>query len=345
MINTLWIRFADDSGLPEKLLPADETALQQAFEISDKSSLWRQALAVLSLSAKPVQMVRFFHGTAYINWTAMTTTMTGGMLLPVPKDDQGFDYKTMMSPMAFFRFLRHQWSISVYLEKTLPSPLPQDPETQVIESLALGVALLSLTPRLPRHTAEQLGIWMSDIPNAPKQAQKTLLQIQKLQMRRTALSSGWSAFIKGDHTRSRENNTPSLFWNEPTLRNADIPDPTTIRRTSWKGIPVVAGNIKAEAVIITQATPEDMEDPSQLSGKILVFPRARPETVLFFEYARAILYAEGGTLSHACTVAREQKIPCVTGLGKDFIPSIKTGDILQIDAAAGNVTLDNNEQA
>lgn len=341
MTDTLWIRFADDSGFPEKLLTTDEAALQKIFDMSDKDSLWHQSLDAIGLHAKPTVMVRFVDGTAYINWTAMTGFMTGGMLQPIPNKDKSFQYKTITSPMAFFRFLRNQWKISVYLEKTLPAALPQAPQDQVRESLALGLALLSLTPRLPRHTPEQLGMWMSDIPHAPKHAQKTLQQIQKLQMRRTQLSSGWKHFITGDDAHRATDQPPALFWNEPST--IDTPASATISTmaTSWKGIPVVSGNITAEAIVVTEKSPDEMQNASHLQGKILVFARARPETVLFFDYASAILYAEGGTLSHACTVAREQKIPCVTGLGKDFIPSLKTGDILKVDASTGTVTLNN----
>jgi len=56
---------------------------------------------------------------------------------------------------------------------------------------------------------------------------------------------------------------------------------------------------------------------------ILCFARARPETTEHFSNASALIFAEGGALSHACSIARERGIPTVSGLGRTFAGAIQ----------------------
>ena len=74
---------------------------------------------------------------------------------------------------------------------------------------------------------------------------------------------------------------------------------------------------------------------------VLVFPTARPDTVNYFELASAVVFGAGGALCHACTIAREQNLTCVTALGGAFIKAMeeaKQRDLwLNVNGASGEV--------
>ena len=54
--------------------------------------------------------------------------------------------------------------------------------------------------------------------------------------------------------------------------------------------------------------------------------------------SKAILTDTGGVTSHAAIVSREFGIPCVVGIG-DATKVIKTGDLLEVDADQGLITI------
>ena len=60
-----------------------------------------------------------------------------------------------------------------------------------------------------------------------------------------------------------------------------------------------------------------------MEARILIFKRATPESTTYFSGAHAILYVEGGLLSHACCVARERNIACATRLGWGFLEELQ----------------------
>src|SRR5690606_34342565 len=106
-----------------------------------------------------------------------------------------------------------------------------------------------------------------------------------------------------------------------------------------KGLPVCAGKISGMAVVMVADTPP-AEKPAD--SCIFIFRHARPDTTECFAMADAVLFANGGVLSHACVVAREQGVPCITGLGADFYAQMKntTGKVwLTIDGGTGDVRL------
>jgi hypothetical protein len=51
------------------------------------------------------------------------------------------------------------------------------------------------------------------------------------------------------------------------------------------------------------------------------------------------LFAEGGVLSPACTVARERNIPSITGLGPGFFELIKASDKLWLNMDGSTATV------
>jgi pyruvate,water dikinase len=86
-------------------------------------------------------------------------------------------------------------------------------------------------------------------------------------------------------------------------------------------------------------------DPGQLGeleqGEILVAPSTSTSwTPVFHRIAGAVLDT-GGVMCHAAIVAREYGLPAVVGTGIGT-KRIKTGDLLRVDAIAGEVKILSN---
>lgn len=71
-------------------------------------------------------------------------------------------------------------------------------------------------------------------------------------------------------------------------------------------------------------------------GEILVCPMTNPDYMPAIRKAKAIVTDEGGILCHAAIVARELKIPTITGT-KIASQTLKNGDYVEVDATAGIV--------
>jgi len=78
------------------------------------------------------------------------------------------------------------------------------------------------------------------------------------------------------------------------------------------------------------------EDGGDFSGKIAVLTHSLPKQVTLLREALGIVTDQGGTLSHAATIAREYKIPTVIGT-KRATQILKDGDVVELDAEAGIV--------
>jgi pyruvate,water dikinase len=74
-------------------------------------------------------------------------------------------------------------------------------------------------------------------------------------------------------------------------------------------------------------------------GEILVAETTSPEIIQACKKAAAIVTNQGGVLSHAAIISRELNIPCIIGTNKDVVLSIKTGDLLEVDADLGIVRI------
>ncbi len=76
------------------------------------------------------------------------------------------------------------------------------------------------------------------------------------------------------------------------------------------------------------------------NASVLIFTSARPDSILFFGQASAVLFLKGGLLSHACSIAREQMLPCVTGLGPRFVQALNQSApaVIRVEADTGLVT-------
>jgi phosphohistidine swiveling domain-containing protein len=73
-------------------------------------------------------------------------------------------------------------------------------------------------------------------------------------------------------------------------------------------------------------------------GEILVASMTTPDFVSAMEKASAFVTDEGGITCHAAIVAREFDVPCIVGTG-NATKIIKDGDIIEVDANTGIVTL------
>ncbi len=308
---TLWVKFSGDTSLPPVLDDAGRAKLEKIFNGLDPDSPLHRSLNVLGMKLPYQAMLRWEEGAPHINWTAIVSAISGGWVEAVGEAD----YRVQKSIAAFFRFLAIQWRVSTYLARILKTPVPQGIDEQVEQSLSLGFASLVLTFRLPQHDQAQLARWLAA---PPEKMRKTLSQIQAIQMRRTELTPAWQ----------------SLFpWAQDNEDTGTLPHGTN---TEWKGIPISGGQVTACLYFEKSETGEPA---------VYAFRRARPETVDFFPSATAVLFGEGGAMSHACTVAREMNLTCVTALGPDFyrdmqaLAAKKKNVWLIIDGQTGKVGL------
>src|SRR3989344_7695577 len=115
-----------------------------------------------------------------------------------------------------------------------------------------------------------------------------------------------------------------------------------------KGISANKGKITAKARVL-EYTLKDFGKTENLinsmqKGEILVTETTGPEIIKACNKAIAIITDEGGLLSHAAIISRELKIPCIVGT-KFATSTIKTGDLLEVDADNGTVTILSKEDS
>ena len=330
MTDILWLKFSDDTSLPVELTAIEKEKLESIFDANNPQSLWSLALKQAGLKPINADLVKWVGNTPYMNWTAMTDLITIGWVGLVPDEKQGFQYKLKGRLPNFIGFLKSQWKISQYFMRTINSALPETTEGKITESIALGFALLMLTLRLPTHNEAKLAGWLANPQDLKSSVQRTLVQIIEIQKRRTELSSAWHEYFPsraGDTT----DNLPKFFWNNaPTVETEIV---KLSGHSEWKGLPVSGGLITGRAVIAVQDTGE--------GPFIYIFSQARPETIEYFERAIGIIYAQGGVMSHACTIAREMNINCITAAGGDFLDTVKAEENIQIEmnGATGEIKL------
>ena len=91
---------------------------------------------------------------------------------------------------------------------------------------------------------------------------------------------------------------------------------------------------KAHGEVCTVFTTADMA--KMKPGDVLVSVATNPNLLPAMRLAGAIVTDRGGITSHAAVIARELKIPCVTGT-KTATQVFKDGDLVEVDAEAGIV--------
>ncbi len=343
-MSTLWLKFPDDASLPAHFTTEEQEAFSDIYDSADDNSVWNRAAALLGFSPATVPMLRWHKGLPYINWSRLVHMVSCGWIGVYPPTAGGYAYQPINNFMKLPKLLSSQWKTERYIANTLAAPLPDTRDGKLVESTALGLALQAILLRLPAHTPQDLANWLATPAAAPVTVRKTVAQVQAIQKRRTQLSPAWEELFPQRSDAHAPKNAPEFFWDEPPVdapvAEAIVADTSALQ---WQGLPVCPGGVTGAAILLrSTAASLTALDPAEFP--ILVFPRARPETVELFEHASGLLFAEGGALSHACTVAREQGIPCVTGLGPDFLAALesrlKNGKVwLTLDGATGLVKL------
>ena len=322
--DTLWLRFAEDTSLPDTLTKAQQEILNSIFNATDANSLWSQALDDLGLhpKRKPNEIIKWFDHYPYINWSYMSLLLSGGTVHLNREKDNTFQMEQKLGVIGFFRLLQIHWKLSSYLSDTLKTELPENTEDRVRQSLSLGIALLGLQQRLNIHDEKELAKALQNPSILPAQQQETIKQIASIQKRRTSLSSAWEDLLSISENQNKNMiNRPPYFWNTP--ENAPKPNRQNAEKTEgWNGTGVCGKAVSGKIMVIDslKELPAIATDERPL---ILVFQYAKADTIRLFSKTDGILYCNGGALSHACTIAREQNMPCITGLGNHFWKEIK----------------------
>ncbi|MEO0796776.1 MAG: PEP/pyruvate-binding domain-containing protein [Verrucomicrobiota bacterium] len=93
-------------------------------------------------------------------------------------------------------------------------------------------------------------------------------------------------------------------------------------QTAWPGFH------RGRARLVLSSNPEGYQvDP----GDVLVSVQSNPNLMPLLRHAGAIVTDEGGVACHASIVARELKVPAVTGVG-NATSAIHDGDLIEVDA-------------
>ncbi|KKQ28180.1 MAG: Phosphoenolpyruvate synthase/pyruvate phosphate dikinase [Candidatus Magasanikbacteria bacterium GW2011_GWC2_37_14] len=119
-----------------------------------------------------------------------------------------------------------------------------------------------------------------------------------------------------------------LFWSKLN-KNKEIEDVTEIKG-NCASVGKVTGTVKV--------CRGESELVKMQEGDILVACMTQPEFLPAMKKAKAVITDEGGLTCHAAIIARELNIPCVIGT-KIATKVLKDGDIVEVDASKGVVTI------
>jgi phosphohistidine swiveling domain-containing protein len=341
MMPALWLKFPDEALFSAAFSGAAKRRLEGIFSAADETAPWRQALARIGFPAPPphTRLIAWRGDAPYFNWSCMARTVSGGAAYAARAEDGAYRLRLRPGLRALGGLLASQWKTARFLRD-----LESGPE-DLAQSIALGLALQALLLRLGADGAH-LAAWLADPARAPARHRKTLRQVQAVQMRRTALSHLWHGLFPAaaPGRESAQESLPPFFWDDAPPAAAPRAAPHRPEGGPWRGMSVCAGRVCGLAVA---ARP--LPAPEALAALrreynaplILVFPQARPETTELFAAADAVLFAAGGVLSHACTVARERNLPAITGLGPAFYAAIESDRRLwlEIDGGRGTVSI------
>jgi hypothetical protein len=321
---SLWLRFSDESALP-CVLPKD-SALQLERELDPHrpGSLLERAFRACGLRApahtRGAPWTQFIPWNdlrvGYLNATLWVEALSSGMSTVERTGDGGFRILPRFRVFHLRRLLRAQWRLSALLAD-LHADVPK--ELRLERSLALGLALQLVQMRLPHHSPRELAEWLANPTRAPRAAEKTLELLARIQSRRHSLSSVWSTRFQTPEDSRVPKEFPQYFWD--TFQFARIlREPLIARRI--EGLPVFPGS--GAGVLRLH------------SGEHPLFEVATHQALKSVPHARALFFCRGGLLSHACVLAREQKIACITGLGDALLTELKeSGGEMKIRFDAG----------
>ena len=337
----LWLAFPDDSLAGRRFDAPAQARLAQIFDVSDLESPWMRALKILKMPPPPadVQMIGWRGGVPYINGSALAVIVTDGTAVAVPDAARGYRFVTPRKLLSLPRVMGQQWRVTRFVQDRLRR-LSEPDRDPLVESLALGLAVQVLLMRLDAAALAKMPQYLVNPSAAPMMHRQTFSWLQDLQMRRTALSPAWHQLFL-DVPKTDAGVPAPYFWDdEAEVVQAASAAPAVDQGGLYHGQPVFAGRAHGFAEVIARA--EDNPEPRS-ERRIFVFRHARPETTVYFSQAAAVVYAHGGVLSHACVVARDMGVPCVTGLGDEFYERVSAPEnqpaMLSVDAASGNVKI------
>jgi phosphohistidine swiveling domain-containing protein len=323
----VWIPFSDDS-LPDGYL--DEQCLQKL------ETLWLSALRLLGYDTSSIG-TNFFRqedGRAYYNAGLLVSILTKDCLrmLAANTEKPGKIIKAKGLIRTTFELIRLHWKLEKFLASSgakLGLHYSDDADSSRALSLALGICQQALIMRLPKHTPETLARWIMAPLAAPAMARPTIFRLLSIQEQRDALASAWKNFFQVS------SNVPT--HSAPSHAD-EFSSVLSRERNSWKGLPVSPGITDGEYLVVSAQTTADISMES-----ILIFEKASPETVRLFAKAKGLVFVTGGVLSHACSVARERGIPCITGVGYGFLKELKRRQPkgLRINVEDGTVSFTN----
>jgi len=102
------------------------------------------------------------------------------------------------------------------------------------------------------------------------------------------------------------------------------------------GEPISAGVVRGKAKVLTSPYEKPLE-----KGEILVTRTTEPAWTPVFFNAAGVVLEIGGPLQHGAIIARENNLPCVSGI-HGVTELIKDGDLLEVDGTSGIVKIIKN---
>lgn len=346
-VNTLWLVFPEDSLSRRAFGPEARARFAQVFSVADEKAPWMRALRLVGL-APPLpdtRMTAWRGGVPYMNGSALARVLSGGTAEAVPCPQNGFRFFTPHPLRSLPRVMALQWRVTRFVQDRLRGLAAPD-DDPLVESLALGLAVQVLLMRLSRPLAENMPLYLVAPDRAPRMHRQTFRWLQALQLRRTALSGAWREMFADAPLLPDTAPRPGFFWGAEDPQDTEMPAQATAPEAAspsaaaevYRGHPV--SGARAEGICAVVARLED-QPPPRTDRPVYVFRHARPETVSYFPQAGGVVFAHGGVLSHACVVAREMGVPCVTGVGDAFYEHVRNaGDLrLGVDGSSGEIRI------
>ena len=137
---------------------------------------------------------------------------------------------------------------------------------------------------------------------------------------------------RADRERCMKLDLPKRWTGNP--EPIEIDERTNNRADRVDGLPASPGVVEGRVRVVLDAYGCDELD----DGEVLVCPTTDPSWVAAFHLAAAVVIDIGGPVSHAAILSRELGLPCVINTG-DGTSSLRTGDLVRVDGAAGTVVV------
>lgn len=342
-MDTLWLKFPDEVLLGHVYTAETKKKLEDIFSNATPQSQWMKSLAILGIKSGSINnepMIYWYMNVPYFNWTYYVSLISGGSVSLHKSESGGYVLRFNSGFRQIISLISIQWKIARFLAKA------NIVEDILIESIALGIALQAQIFRLGADS-DKMPEWLAARDLTPQKHLNTINQIQAIQVRRTHISDVWKEhFNVSEQSEHNIEGLPDYFWDDdiPKENVKTFPTQNISEDGAWKGKSVCAGMVSGIAIVVKPKFKADdfLNIRKEYDAPLIfIFKNARPESVELFECADAVVFCNGGVLSHACTVAREMNIPCVTAIGSEFYESIKgrASLWLHVDAREGKVEM------